>query len=100
MYDPISGRGKIPAADYSGMEWHRMWLRECREADKLIESGLASPELARSARGRRRLYAASDARERKRAYDRERKARQRAKQKAPQTAGTELQDRHKNTSRS
>lgn len=91
MYDPISGNGKIPAADYSGMEWHRIWLRECREADKLIDAGLASPELIRSARGRRRLYAASDARERKRAYDRERKARQRAKQKAPQTAGTELQ---------
>lgn len=33
MYDPISGRGKIPAPDYSKTEWYQEWLQECRRAD-------------------------------------------------------------------
>lgn len=33
MYDPISGNGKIPAADYSKKAWYQEWLKECRRAD-------------------------------------------------------------------
>lgn len=53
MYDPISGRGKIPPPDYSGKEWYQEWMRECRAADRLIDLEMRINEPRRGKRERR-----------------------------------------------
>lgn len=77
MYDPISGRGKIPAPDYSAEPWYQKWRAECRSADKYIDCEYSRSELSLSMRGRRALYAPTEERKRTRAYDRARKKRAR-----------------------
>ena len=110
MYDPISGRGKIPAPDYSGMDWYQTWRQECREADKLIEREHdAEIRMANTGRrGRKRMFTPEQIKARRRAramvryyanHDEmlRRGAENRRKQKALRTAATVTQDRDHRT---
>lgn len=126
MYDPVSGRGKIPAPDYSKTAWYQEWLQECRRADTYMgkaanstskmdkEEARVEKEIDALFLARRKAYAMSNGPDRRAelkrisrriCYLRNRKANlekqreidriRRTKQKAPQSAATELQGQSK-----